>query len=121
MTAAIAAFWLVGSWGPGDSTAPNAGIFATPTRTVVSNVAGRDVTQFSFTVDEPYRAYQLRLVPSAVSPQGSGTLIESGSGGEGSVERSVDVTAAELTAAGGTPGANVVKVFVQDLAGNWSP
>lgn len=83
-------------------------------------MAGRDQASFSFTVDEPYQAYQLRAVPADTSPVTSGTLIEAGDGGPPDTNRSVDITGDELATAGLGEGLQLIKVFAQDSAGNWS-
>jgi hypothetical protein len=103
-----------------DTTAPTPNITVGPSTLKISRVSGKDVTTFSFQSDEPYQAYELRVVPSTSSPHTAGTLIESGGAGGASTNRDVDVTDDELVAASGTEGDNVVKVFVQDNAGNWS-
>lgn len=103
-----------------DTTAPGTNITVGASKSRISRVAGQDVTTFTFTVDEDYQAYQLRVVPSGASPVTAGALLESGSGGTAGAGRAVDVTDAELEAAGGTTGDSIIKVFAQDLAGNWS-
>lgn len=103
----------------GDTTPPILDITVAPTRTKISAQTGVNVTTFTFTANEDYQGYQLRAVPADNSLVSAGTLIESGSGGSSGVARQVDVTSAELQAAG-LSGALRVKVFGQDAAGNWS-
>jgi hypothetical protein len=91
-----------------------------PSVTKISQVAGKNVATFTFVADEDYDAYELRVVPSDTSPHTAGTLIESGGPGYLGATRDLDVTDDELVAASGGEGANVVKVFLQDLSGNWS-
>lgn len=104
----------------GDTTAPLPNITVNPSRSKISSQAGVSTSAFTFTVDEAHQAYQLRVVPAETSPVTLGTLIESGGSGLAGVARAVDVTAAELQAAGLADGQHRVKVFAQDNAGNWS-
>jgi hypothetical protein len=103
-----------------DVTAPTVNITVSPSKTRISRVVGQDVSAFSFSVDEAYQAYKLKVVPGTSSPHTAGTEIEAGGGGSAGVNRDVDVTDDELVAALGAEGANIVKVFCQDNAGNWS-
>lgn len=86
----------------------------------MSRVAGKDVYNYSFTANEACSAWQLRLVPAANSPNTAGTLIESGASVASGATVSGSVTDDELVTAGGVSGDNIVKVFLQDTAGNWS-
>jgi len=93
----------------------------TISRTRISRVPERDLTTVTFTANEATQAMQVRLVPGETSPVAAGTLIE-----QDAVARAanatvtVDVTDDELVAAGGTAGDNIIKLFMQDSAGNWS-
>lgn len=113
---------IVGSTSPAgsDTAPPTPNITVGASKSRISRVTGQDVTTFTFTVDEDYQAYQLRVVPGGSSPVSAGTLLESGTGGTAGVGRAVDVTDDELVAAGVSSGDAIVKVFAQDLAGNWS-
>jgi hypothetical protein len=102
-----------------DVTAPVV-TFTGQDRTIISRVALRDAVVATFTVDENFSGYEIRLVPDGASPRGSGTLVESGAGGTSGATITVTITDDELVAAGGANGNNVLKVFVQDIAGNWS-
>jgi len=109
----------VGGFVLSDVVAPTVTI-TPPIVTKISRVATKDTAAFSFAADEDYQAYQIRIVPTAESPVSAGTLVEQGSGGLAGATRNVDVTDDELIAAGASDAALVVKVFTQDLAGNWS-
>lgn len=111
---------ILGTPASGDTTPPTPTITVGASKSRISRVAGQDVTTFTFTVDEDFQAYQLRIVPGGSSPVTAGTLIESGAGGTAGAGKAVDVTDAELEAAGGVAGDSIIKVFAQDLAGNWS-
>lgn len=86
----------------------------------ISRISGKDITQFTFTSDEDYAAYQIRAVPSAGSPYTAGIQVESGTAGSAGVPRSVDVTDDELINAGLGEGNLIIKVFTVDAFGNWS-
>jgi hypothetical protein len=109
--------WLL--YGMGDSTPPVVTITAGPTAAKISNQTGKDVSDVTFTVSEAYQAYELEVVADVGAVRGSGSLVESGGSGDGSA-RTVEVTFAELNSASAGNGPKLVKVFVQDLAGNWS-
>lgn len=105
----------------GDTTAPTAQITVTPSRNKISSVIGFDATQFEFSVDEDYQAYEVRLVNADSDPRALGTLIETGTGGTAATSRAVAISHSELSVAGqGAEGTKRPKVFVQDLAGLWS-
>lgn len=92
-----------------------------PSVAKISRVAGKDATNVSFTVDEDCQAWMIRLVSSNSDPYTYGTLIESGGALTSGVPQDVEITDDELVAAGGAEGSNLVKIFAQDTAGNWSP
>lgn len=118
MSLAVLYPWM---WvGSSDVINPVLNITVSPTRTKISQVSGFDATVLSFTVDEDYRGYQIRIVPSNASTVNDGTLLESGSGGLADVAREVTITDDELIAASAGDGSKIVKVFAQDMAFNWS-
>lgn len=127
-----------------DVTPPIVNITVAPSASKISRISGKDITTFSFQSSENYSTYELRVVPSSLSPHTAGTLLETGggllqedygaivqenskgmtteSGGAGlaNADRAVDVTDDELIEALGVEGINIIKVFVRDAAGNWS-
>lgn len=103
-----------------DTTAPTVTITAGPTRTRMSRQAGADSTDITFESNEAFTAYQVRVVPNSGSAQSAGTLLESGGAGAANTPVVVTVTDDELVAASAVEGSNVLKVFTQDAAGNWS-
>lgn len=108
--------WLSG-WG--DTTAPIATITAGPTRTRMSRIAPVDSTEVTWTVNEATQAYQIRSVPSADASVATGVLIESGGGAAEGASQTATITDDELAAAG-LSGDLLIKIFLQDTAGNWS-
>jgi hypothetical protein len=102
-----------------DVTPPVATVTSGPTLPKISSQTGKNATDFTFTVSEAYEAYELRVVDDDSTSRLSGALIESGGSGDGTA-RTVEVTFSELNAASAGNGSKVVKVFVQDSAGNWS-
>lgn len=115
MTAPLIQYMMSG-WGQ----YPVPDITEAPSVTKISRISGKDVTTFAFTPDVDYQAYQLRAVPSGASGVGTGVELESGGAGEADDERSVDVTDDEMVDAGLSDGTHVVKVFLQNYAGNWT-
>lgn len=104
-----------------DTAAPNVTLTVMPDKTTISRQAGQDVTSFQFQSDEAFTAYELRAVPSPLSPHTAGTLLESGGAGAAGTPITVDITDDELVNAGVGEGRHGIAVFVRDAAGNWSP
>ncbi len=103
-----------------DVVPPGITIDISSTATKISSVTGKNESSFTLTSDENFQAYKIKAVPDGSSPHTAGTLIESGGSGTAGVPKAVDVTASELSAASLGEGTHVIKVFVQDAAGNWS-
>lgn len=115
MSVVLANFAFVGSDTPPVVTVISAGA------PKVSAVSGKNAITVTFTVSEDFRAYEVRVVPGSTSLHTAGTLAASGAGtGLGGDVQSVTVSEAALAAAGAAEGNNMVKIFAQDLAGNWS-
>lgn len=112
-------YWALLIGGPSDDSTPPTVDVSLVTQTTISRVVGADASDVTFTTNEAYTAYQVRVVPSSVSPVTAGTLVESGTGGTGAAH-TVTITDDEFVAAGAIEGTNTVKVFTQDAAGNWS-
>ena len=106
------------------TTPPTPNITAGPTKTRISRVAGQDSFTVDWQADEDFAHYQLRVVPSAGSTYVEGAQLEldenPASGGTATTTYTATVTDDEMVAASATEGANLIKIFVQDLAGNWS-
>lgn len=94
----------------------------------VSEVAGKDVAHFNFTVAaETAVTYQVRAVPNTNSLHTDGTAIGTTNGSvnmAGSTPAATQVnctiTGEDLAAASPGDGPKTIKVFAQDAAGNWS-
>jgi hypothetical protein len=102
-----------------------------PDKPKISKITGRNVSNFSFTADVPFEEYLVKVVNSAGATNDLGTqiLTTNGSvntGGTGTFDTStapiqVTINGTDLEVANGGSGDNIViKVFVRDVAGNWS-
>lgn len=100
-----------------------------PDRSKVSKVAGYDVINFSFTASEDFTEYKVCVVASTSAIESAGTVIPTTNGstntsGIGAYDAdtaiNVTVNGADLEAASNGDGVKIVKVFVKDVAGNWS-
>lgn len=110
-----------------NNTAPASGDTTPPTPNLttgdskISDETGKDSYSYSFTVDEACQAYQIRVVDSSGDPFPAGNIVEAGGAVTTSSPATGTITYAELVAAGmDAEGAKVLKVYVQDSAGNWS-
>lgn len=102
-----------------DTTPPTPNLTTGSAR--MSAQTGKDTFPYSFTVDEACQAYQIRVVNSSGDPFPAGTLVEAGGAIAAGGTASGSISYTELVAAALTnEGGMVVKVFVQDSAGNWS-
>lgn len=112
-----------------DTTLPTVSIVAQPDRAKISQVAGSDLSSFSWSSDSAYTAFEARVVPTAGSPRTSGTVVPSAGGstnvsggaGPAATTKTTTIHGADLKAAGGADGDKIVKIFVQDDSGQWSP
>lgn len=102
-----------------DTTPPISNITST-TNTKIS--AHSDSVDVTWTSDEDFVSYQLRVVPLTTSAYTEGTLIEQdqnpAAGGTAATPYTSTITYPEITAA--APGGGIVKLFTRDAAGNWS-
>jgi hypothetical protein len=105
--------------GLGDTTPPGAINVTVQTVSKISQVAGKDSTDITFTANENFVEYQIRRVSSGADNVAMGTLVE-GTTVTARGEHTVTITDDELIAASGSEGSNLLKVFVKDAAGNWS-
>jgi hypothetical protein len=123
-----------------DTTAPTVTIDAGPSSTAggtppkISKVGGFDDGSITWHADSDIQAYKIKFVPSTGADQSQGTTIPT-AGGSTNVnvtsDGSVKVAAATQvtshvkgtdldTAAANGDGTKQLKIFVQDMAGNWS-
>lgn len=101
-----------------------------PDRSKISLVSGFNVANISFTVDVPFIAYKVCVVPAISSLNGAGTVIGTANGStntSGTGETfpantpiNVSIHGADLEAASSGDGVKIIKVFAQNEAGTWS-
>jgi hypothetical protein len=111
-----------------DSTVPTVTIVG-PDVAKISKVSGYNVSTFSFSADEAFDEWTVRVVPDASSIHTAGTQIPT-TGGSTNMSGSTQTAAstavnctiygADLETASAGDGVKIVKVFVKDLTGNWS-
>lgn len=112
-----------------DTTAPTVDITTGPDTTKVSTTAGKRTVNFTFTVgSENITAWEVMVVPNSGSAHSAGTLIGTTNGSTGTsgaaktaaATQAVVLDGRDVIAASAGDGTKVIKVFVQDAAGNWS-
>lgn len=100
-----------------------------PDVTKVSTIAGKRTINATFTVGaEAIVAFEVAVVANSGSARGTGTVIGTTNGSTGvtggakagAATQAVVIDARDLQAASAGDGTKVIKVFVQDAAGNWS-
>jgi len=110
-----------------DTTKPTITITG-PDVSKVSMVSGKNVASFSFTSDSDYQQYIVKVVASSGADHTTGTTIGtansstnmSGGAGTASTVINCQVNGSDLQAASAGDGTKIIKVFVEDNAGNWS-
>lgn len=112
-----------------DTTIPTVNWTVGPDTSKVSTVAGKRTVNATFTVgSEAITAWEVAVVASSGSARGSGTVIGTTNGSTGvtgaglaaAATQAVVLDARDIVAASAGDGTKVIKVFVQDAAGNWS-
>jgi hypothetical protein len=111
-----------------DTAVPVVTISAGPDVAKVSKIAGRDTATVTWSADSDYQDYVVKVVPNSSSDHNAGTAIPTAAGstnvggaaGTAAAAVTTAIHGADLEAASAGDGAKTVKVFVQDLAGNWS-
>lgn len=111
-----------------DTTVPVATVSVAASPTTISKVASFDTTTFSFQADVAIQAWKVKVVPATGSVESAGTTIPTTAGSTNTTggslaattNQSVSIKGTDLETASAGDGAKIVKVFVQDLAGNWS-
>lgn len=96
----------------------------------ISEITGKDIASFSFTVDQVFSEYKIKVVASSGSAESTGVQIGTASGstnmsgaaGNYAAATAINCTieATDLKTASAGDGAKIIKVFVKDAAGNWS-
>lgn len=111
-----------------DTTVPVATISVAASPTKISKIASFDTSTFSFQADVHIQAWKVKVVPSTGSTESAGTTIPTTAGStsttgaalNATTNQSVTIKGADLETASAGDGTKIVKVFVQDDAGNWS-
>lgn len=111
-----------------DTTVPVATVSVAPSPTKISKVATFDTTTFQFQADVAIQAWKVKVVPATNSIESAGTTIPTTAGSTNTTggalaattNQSVTIKGTDLETASAGDGAKIVKVFVQDVAGNWS-
>lgn len=111
-----------------DTTVPTITVSAGPTPARISKQATKDTASVTWAPNEAIQAFKVKAVANASSLHSTGTQLPTTAGSTnvsgGAVGAGVAVTTtikgADLETASAGDGAKDVKVFVQDLAGNWS-
>lgn len=97
---------------------PPVTLFVSETATKVSQVGGFSTTTVTWSADEDCQAWQIRDVTGAGGQTvNDGTLVASGGAITANAQQTTVVNASALTAG---DGAKTLKLFAQDLAGNWT-
>lgn len=97
---------------------------------VISKISGRNTSIIGFTVDQDYAEYKVGIVAKNTSEQTECRVIGTTGGskntsGEGTFKGTTSISTSIVgsdfaTAAGGSDGTYIVKVFVKNNAGTWS-
>jgi hypothetical protein len=111
-----------------DTTLPVATIQSGPDVAKVSKQTGKDTCSVTWQANSHIQAYKIKVVPLTTSLESAGTQIPTTAGSTnmsgGPVNATTNVTSTikgtDLETASSGDGAKVVKIFVQDDAGNWS-
>lgn len=111
-----------------DTTLPTVSISAGPDVTKVSKISTKDTCTLSFTADSHIQAWKVKVVPSSSSIESAGAQIGTTYGSTGvtggalaaSTPQAVTIKGADLEAASSGDGTKIIKIFIQDDAGNWS-
>jgi hypothetical protein len=101
----------------GDTTAPVT-VFVSGSRSKVSTVTGFTTDTVLWSVDEDCQAWQIREVANASDGIDiAGQTVASGGAISAGAQQSTDIVSSSLSTGDGS---KLLKIFAQDLAGNWS-
>lgn len=111
-----------------DTTVPVVTISVAASPTKISKIASFDSSSFSFQADVAVQAWKVKVVPATGSVHTAGTTIPTTAGSTNTTggslgattNQSVTIKGTDLETASSGDGSKIVKVFAQDLAGNWS-
>lgn len=101
---------------PGDTTPPIT-LFVSETRTKVSRVSGFAETTVTWSANEDCQAWQIRDVTGTGQTVADGTLVASGGAISANADQHTVVSGIDLTSGDAL---KTLKLFAQDLAGNWT-
>lgn len=102
--------------GAGDTTPPIT-LYISETVTRVSRVTGFTDALITWSANEACQAWQIRDVTATGQTVADGTLVASGGAIGANVEQQTTVSGVALTSGDGV---KTLKLFAQDLAGNWT-
>jgi hypothetical protein len=103
---------------PATDTTPPVTLFVSETIAKVSRVTGFTDTIVTWSADENCQAWQIRDVTGAPGQTvADGVLVASGGAISGGVNQVTTISGVNLVAGDGS---HVLKLFAQDLAGNWT-
>ena|SRR5437763_8824678 len=111
-----------------ETSLPSVNISNGPDKTKISSVANYNVCSFSFQCTVDIQQYLVKVVTSSSSdhtvgvqiPTTGGSTFMSGGNTTANTIINAKIFAADLNTASAGEGAKIIKVFVQDMAGNWS-
>jgi hypothetical protein len=111
-----------------DTTAPVPNITVAASPTKISKIATFDTSTFQFQSDTAIQAWKVKVVPATNSVESAGTTIPTTAGSTNTTggslaattNQTVTIKGTDLETASAGDGSKIVKVFVQDTAGNWS-
>lgn len=111
-----------------DTTVPVATISSGPDVEKVSKVEGKRTINFEFQADVEIQAWKVKVVPATNSIHSAGTTIGTTNGSTNmtgatlakETNKACKIDGRDLDTASSGDGEKIIKVFVQDMAGNWS-
>lgn len=111
-----------------DTTIPVVTVTAGPEPTKISEISSKNVAAFTFKVDSKIAKWVVKVVPSSASAHTAGVAIGEAHGSTGMAGTTLEaetgkecaINGEDFAAAAGSDGEYTIKVFAEDLAGNWS-
>lgn len=111
-----------------DTTVPVATVSSGPDVEKVSKVEGKRTVNFEFQADVEIQAWKVKVVPATNSIHSAGTQIGTTNGSTNmsgatlakETNKACKIDGRDLDTASSGDGEKIIKVFVQDMAGNWS-
>jgi hypothetical protein len=111
-----------------DTTVPVATVSSGPDVSKVSKISGKRTVSFEFQSDTAIQAWKVKVVPATSSLHSAGTQILTTNGSTNmtggalakETNKAATIDGRDLEVASAGDGKKIIKVFVQDEAGNWS-